>query len=161
MFFQVKPFTPREFTCEGMLERVHGYITHQVQRRRDMSWHHMTGCSHTTLDSQDCFKCFYATLATDRRETIAWFEGALLLTVFHVVFMKSFQDFCSKSVPTWPPESALRMHLGPLGQSCVSVCRRSSLVCEPALFHHLNSPSAFTRWRITRCTLQIHFTEQQ
>ncbi|KAG7227783.1 hypothetical protein INR49_013577, partial [Caranx melampygus] len=80
---ELKPFTPREFTCEGMLERVHGYITHQ--------------------------------------------------------------DFCSKSVPTWPPESALRVHLGPLGQSCVSVCRRSSLVCEPALFQHLNSPSAFAR----------------
>lgn len=28
--FQVKPFTPREFTCEGMLERVDAYITHQV-----------------------------------------------------------------------------------------------------------------------------------
>ncbi|XP_040885175.1 alpha-1,6-mannosylglycoprotein 6-beta-N-acetylglucosaminyltransferase B-like [Toxotes jaculatrix] len=80
---KVKPFTPREFTCEGMLERVHSYITHQ--------------------------------------------------------------NFCSKSVPTWPPVSALRVHLGPLGQSCVSVCRQSSLVCEPALFHHLNSPSAFTR----------------
>uniref|UniRef100_A0A3B5A9L5 alpha-1,6-mannosyl-glycoprotein 6-beta-N-acetylglucosaminyltransferase n=1 Tax=Stegastes partitus TaxID=144197 RepID=A0A3B5A9L5_9TELE len=70
-------FTPQEFTCVGMLERVHGYITHQ--------------------------------------------------------------NFCSKSVPTWPPESALRVHLGPLGQSCVSVCRRSSLFCEPALFHHLNT----------------------
>ncbi|XP_031699688.1 alpha-1,6-mannosylglycoprotein 6-beta-N-acetylglucosaminyltransferase B-like isoform X1 [Anarrhichthys ocellatus] len=83
---EVKPFTPREFTCEGMLERVRGYIAHQ--------------------------------------------------------------NFCSTSVPTWPPESALRVHLGPLGQSCVSVCRRSSLVCEPALFHHLNSPAAFARLRI-------------
>ncbi|KAL6095152.1 uncharacterized protein ACO6RY_16412 [Pungitius sinensis] len=80
---EVKPFTPPEFTCEGMLERLRGYILHQ--------------------------------------------------------------NFCSKSVPTWPPESALRMHLGPLGQSCVSVCRRSSLVCEPALFHHLNGPAAFAR----------------
>uniref|UniRef100_A0A3Q3LZR0 alpha-1,6-mannosyl-glycoprotein 6-beta-N-acetylglucosaminyltransferase n=1 Tax=Mastacembelus armatus TaxID=205130 RepID=A0A3Q3LZR0_9TELE len=77
-----EPFTPREFTCEGMLERVHGYITHQ--------------------------------------------------------------NFCSKSVPAWPPQRALRIHLGPLGQSCVSVCRRSSLVCEPSFFHHLNSPAAFT-----------------
>uniref|UniRef100_A0A665V2U8 alpha-1,6-mannosyl-glycoprotein 6-beta-N-acetylglucosaminyltransferase n=1 Tax=Echeneis naucrates TaxID=173247 RepID=A0A665V2U8_ECHNA len=77
-----EPFTPREFTCDGMLERVHAYISHQ--------------------------------------------------------------DFCSKSVPTWPPENALRVHLGPLGQSCVSVCQHSALVCEPALFHHLNSPSAFT-----------------
>ncbi|XP_042364188.1 alpha-1,6-mannosylglycoprotein 6-beta-N-acetylglucosaminyltransferase B-like [Plectropomus leopardus] len=83
---EVKPFTPREFTCEGMLERVQSYITHQ--------------------------------------------------------------NFCSKSVPTWPPESALRVHLGPLGQSCVSVCQRSSLVCEPALFHHLNSPATFTRLKI-------------
>ncbi|XP_040033363.2 alpha-1,6-mannosylglycoprotein 6-beta-N-acetylglucosaminyltransferase B isoform X2 [Gasterosteus aculeatus] len=83
---QVKPFTPPEFTCEGMLERLRGYIAHQ--------------------------------------------------------------NFCSKSAPTWPPESALRMHLGPLGQSCVSVCRRSSLVCEPALFHHLNGPAAFARLSI-------------
>lgn len=30
LFSQVKPFTPREFTCEGMLERVDAYITHQV-----------------------------------------------------------------------------------------------------------------------------------
>ncbi|XP_024140082.1 alpha-1,6-mannosylglycoprotein 6-beta-N-acetylglucosaminyltransferase B isoform X2 [Oryzias melastigma] len=80
---EVKPFTPREFTCVGMLERVHSYITHQ--------------------------------------------------------------NFCSKSVPTWPLESALMVHLGPLGESCVSVCQRSSLWCEPALFHHLNTPAAFTR----------------
>ncbi|KAM4624498.1 alpha-1,6-mannosylglycoprotein 6-beta-N-acetylglucosaminyltransferase B-like [Polymixia lowei] len=80
---EVKPFTPRELTCEGMLERVHAYITHQ--------------------------------------------------------------NFCSASFPTWPPEGALRVHLGALGRSCVSVCRRSSLVCEPALFHRLNSPATFTR----------------
>uniref|UniRef100_I3KVS6 alpha-1,6-mannosyl-glycoprotein 6-beta-N-acetylglucosaminyltransferase n=1 Tax=Oreochromis niloticus TaxID=8128 RepID=I3KVS6_ORENI len=60
-------------------------------------------------------------------------------------YPKSPKNFCSKSVPTWPPKSALRVHLGPLGQSCVSACRRSSLVCEPALFHHLNTPAAFTR----------------
>ncbi|KAF7667702.1 hypothetical protein LDENG_00049030 [Lucifuga dentata] len=83
---EVKPFTPREFTCEGMLERVNMYINHQ--------------------------------------------------------------NFCSKSVPTWPPVGSLRIHLGPLGQTCVSVCRRSSLVCEPSLFHQLNSPAAFTRLRL-------------
>lgn len=57
----------------------------------------------------------------------------------------SSQNFCSKSVPVWPPQSALRLHLGPLGQSCVDVCHHSSHVCEPALFHHLNSPAAFSR----------------
>ncbi|XP_074519713.1 alpha-1,6-mannosylglycoprotein 6-beta-N-acetylglucosaminyltransferase B-like isoform X2 [Halichoeres trimaculatus] len=80
---EVKPFIPQEFRCEGMLERVNSYITHQ--------------------------------------------------------------NFCTKSAPTWPPENALRIHLGPLGQSCQSVCHRSSHVCEPALFHHLNTPAAFTR----------------
>lgn len=79
---EVKPFTPREFTCEGMLERLHAYITHQ--------------------------------------------------------------NFCSKSLPTWPPKSALRVHLGPLGESCASVCQRSALVCEPALFHYLNSAATFS-----------------
>ncbi|KAM7381777.1 hypothetical protein PAMA_012566 [Pampus argenteus] len=64
------------------------------------------------------------------------------------------QSFCSQSVPTWPPESALRAHLGPLGQSCVSVCRHSSLVCEPALFHRLNSPAVFTSPWGRRCGLQ-------
>ncbi|CAG04333.1 unnamed protein product, partial [Tetraodon nigroviridis] len=88
---QVEPFTPREFTCEGMLERVHAYVTHQ--------------------------------------------------------------NFCSKSVPVWPPQSALRLHLGPLGQSCVDVCQRSSLVCEPALFHHINSPAAFSRLGIGCSTM--------
>ncbi|XP_047233478.1 alpha-1,6-mannosylglycoprotein 6-beta-N-acetylglucosaminyltransferase B-like isoform X3 [Girardinichthys multiradiatus] len=83
---KVKPFTPLEFTCLGMLERVRNYITHQ--------------------------------------------------------------NFCGKSVATWPPESALRVHLGPLGESCVDVCQHSSLVCEPAFFHHLNTPDIFSRLRL-------------
>lgn len=44
MFLQVKPFTPLELTYEGMLERVHAYIKHQVQRCRE-SWHIIIGCS--------------------------------------------------------------------------------------------------------------------
>ncbi|KAF0025335.1 hypothetical protein F2P81_022216 [Scophthalmus maximus] len=32
---EVKPFAPRELTCEGMLERLHGYITHQEDERGD------------------------------------------------------------------------------------------------------------------------------
>ncbi|XP_057681322.1 alpha-1,6-mannosylglycoprotein 6-beta-N-acetylglucosaminyltransferase B-like [Corythoichthys intestinalis] len=83
---QVKPLTPREFSCEGMLERVHHYITHQ--------------------------------------------------------------SFCTPSVTTWPPESALRVHMGPLGQSCVSVCARASLVCEPSQFQRLNDPEVFARLSI-------------
>lgn len=31
--FQVEPYLPYEYTCEGMLERVHSYIQHQVSSR--------------------------------------------------------------------------------------------------------------------------------
>ncbi|XP_023674901.1 alpha-1,6-mannosylglycoprotein 6-beta-N-acetylglucosaminyltransferase B-like [Paramormyrops kingsleyae] len=84
---EVNPFIPHEFTCEGMLERVYAYITHQ--------------------------------------------------------------DFCSTSLPTWPAEGALVVQLAPLGQSCISMCKQTSLVCEPALFHHLNNPAAFKRLGLT------------
>ncbi|XP_077482582.1 alpha-1,6-mannosylglycoprotein 6-beta-N-acetylglucosaminyltransferase B-like [Stigmatopora argus] len=83
---QVKPLTPQEFSCEGMLQRVHHYITHQ--------------------------------------------------------------SFCTPSITTWLPERALRVHLGPLGQSCVSVCARASLVCEPSQFQGLNDPDVFARFGI-------------
>lgn len=68
---------------------------------------------------------------------------------------KLLKNFCSKSVLAWPP-SALRGHLGPLGQPCTSVCQRSSLVCEPALFHHLNTPAAFTGWELGHFTSNSH-----
>lgn len=38
---QVEPFLPYEYTCEGMLERLHAYIQNQVGRnkaRRLMRW---------------------------------------------------------------------------------------------------------------------------
>ena len=35
---QVKPFTPREFTCAGMLERLQAYITHQVSQDQYNQW---------------------------------------------------------------------------------------------------------------------------
>lgn len=31
---QVKPFLPYEYTCEGMLERLHAYIQNQVGQRQ-------------------------------------------------------------------------------------------------------------------------------
>lgn len=31
----MEPFLPYEYTCEGMLERVHAYIQHQVRENTD------------------------------------------------------------------------------------------------------------------------------
>ncbi|XP_054913687.1 alpha-1,6-mannosylglycoprotein 6-beta-N-acetylglucosaminyltransferase B-like [Poeciliopsis prolifica] len=55
------------------------------------------------------------------------------------------QNFCGNSTAAWDPEPVPKVLLGPLGQSCVDVCQRSALTCDPALFHRLNSPDMFTR----------------
>uniref|UniRef100_A0A3B5KVU5 alpha-1,6-mannosyl-glycoprotein 6-beta-N-acetylglucosaminyltransferase n=1 Tax=Xiphophorus couchianus TaxID=32473 RepID=A0A3B5KVU5_9TELE len=80
---KVKPFTPPEFTCLGMLERMRRYVTHQ--------------------------------------------------------------NFCGNSTAVWEPEPVLRVLLGPLGQSCVDVCQRSALTCDPALFHRFNTPDTMVQ----------------
>ncbi|XP_037134392.1 alpha-1,6-mannosylglycoprotein 6-beta-N-acetylglucosaminyltransferase B-like isoform X2 [Syngnathus acus] len=105
---EVKPLAPREFSCEGMLERVHHYITQQV-----------------------------TSYSPSRNVDISLISPNVI-----------FQNFCTPSIVTWPPESALRVHMGPLGQSCVSVCTRASLVCEPSQFHRLNNPEVFARLAI-------------
>lgn len=35
---QVDPYLPYEYTCEGMLERIHAYIQHQVGNRSCPPW---------------------------------------------------------------------------------------------------------------------------
>lgn len=38
VFLQVEPFLPYEYTCEGMLERVHAYIQNQVGAGTGSDW---------------------------------------------------------------------------------------------------------------------------
>lgn len=35
---QVDPYLPYEYTCEGMLERIHAYIQHQVGEHHHPPW---------------------------------------------------------------------------------------------------------------------------
>lgn len=47
---QVDPYLPYEYTCEGMLERIHAYIQHQVGEHPCLPW----GSIHVIPAIQPC-----------------------------------------------------------------------------------------------------------
>ncbi|EDO45859.1 predicted protein, partial [Nematostella vectensis] len=47
------------------------------------------------------------------------------------------QDFCQNS--QWPPATELRVKISFPGDSCIKTCSDSGLVCEPELFHAIES----------------------
>uniref|UniRef100_UPI00398E5687 alpha-1,6-mannosylglycoprotein 6-beta-N-acetylglucosaminyltransferase A-like isoform X3 n=1 Tax=Pristiophorus japonicus TaxID=55135 RepID=UPI00398E5687 len=57
------------------------------------------------------------------------------------------QDFCRQK-EIWPPMSALAVKMAKPSQSCVEVCQREQLICEPAFFYHLNKEAELKRYGI-------------
>ncbi|XP_072139204.1 alpha-1,6-mannosylglycoprotein 6-beta-N-acetylglucosaminyltransferase A-like isoform X1 [Mobula birostris] len=57
------------------------------------------------------------------------------------------QDFCLQR-EIWPPISALRVKVAKPSQSCVEVCQKEQLICEPAFFYHLNKVAELQRYKI-------------
>ncbi|XP_072880712.1 alpha-1,6-mannosylglycoprotein 6-beta-N-acetylglucosaminyltransferase A-like isoform X2 [Hemitrygon akajei] len=57
------------------------------------------------------------------------------------------QDFCLQR-EIWPPISALRVKVAKPSQSCVEVCQKEQLICEPAFFYHLNKVAELKRYKI-------------
>ncbi|XP_047137924.1 alpha-1,6-mannosylglycoprotein 6-beta-N-acetylglucosaminyltransferase A isoform X1 [Hydra vulgaris] len=57
------------------------------------------------------------------------------------VFTK-YHDFC-KPNQTWPPLSARQVLIGDPGESCVDVCKKKDLLCEPGFFESINVDSSF------------------
>uniref|UniRef100_A0A4W3I3C3 alpha-1,6-mannosyl-glycoprotein 6-beta-N-acetylglucosaminyltransferase n=1 Tax=Callorhinchus milii TaxID=7868 RepID=A0A4W3I3C3_CALMI len=104
-FQLVEPHTPYEFTCEGMLEHIFAYITHQV-----------------------CLP-------------VSFF--------LKLPYVTPYQDFCSDSPLVWPPHSAVVLHMGQDNESCVKVCQRAALICEPAFFYYINSIKTFSNLSLT------------
>uniref|UniRef100_A0AAQ4PPK5 alpha-1,6-mannosyl-glycoprotein 6-beta-N-acetylglucosaminyltransferase n=1 Tax=Gasterosteus aculeatus aculeatus TaxID=481459 RepID=A0AAQ4PPK5_GASAC len=117
MRMNVKPFLPYEYTCEGMLERVHAYIQNQDFCRPEAPFPPVN--SSWLGDAPGPF-----VLPPDS-SILAWGANA-------------------SSYAPWPPLSALRLLASPEGQSCVRACRRAGLVCEPALYRFINIREAFS-----------------
>ncbi|XP_022519799.2 alpha-1,6-mannosylglycoprotein 6-beta-N-acetylglucosaminyltransferase B [Astyanax mexicanus] len=120
MRLKVEPYLPYEYTCEGMLERVHAYIQHQefcspeapfppVNASRVWPGGPFTRLPNSTL--------------------LGWAGN-------------------STALPCWPPLSALRLMVSAEGQSCVEACQSSDLVCEPAFFRFINNKEALSKLEI-------------
>ncbi|KAM6957026.1 alpha-1,6-mannosylglycoprotein 6-beta-N-acetylglucosaminyltransferase B [Aplochiton taeniatus] len=116
---KVKPFLPYEYTCEGMLERVHAYIQNQ------------DFCSpEAPFPSPNASKTWPGSppspfVLLPNSSGLAWASNV--------------------SAPlAWPPVSALRLLTSLEGQSCVEACQSSGLICEVALYRYINVKEAFS-----------------
>ncbi|XP_076871967.1 alpha-1,6-mannosylglycoprotein 6-beta-N-acetylglucosaminyltransferase B-like [Brachyhypopomus gauderio] len=113
---KVEPYLPYEYTCEGMLERVHAYIEHQ------------DFCS-----PEDPFPPVNASKV--------WPSG-----LFTLLPNSTLLGWASNNTapPCWPPLSALRLTASAEGQSCVEACHTSGLVCEATYFRFINNKEALS-----------------
>ncbi|KAJ8002072.1 hypothetical protein DPEC_G00176000 [Dallia pectoralis] len=116
---KVEPYLPYEYTCEGMLERVHAYIQHQDFCSPETPFV-PTNSSAKTQWSSGSGPQF---VLLPNSSTLTWAPNA-------------------NAPPSWPPLSSLRLLASQGGQSCVEACRLAHLVCEPALFRFVNNKEA-------------------
>ncbi|TKS68854.1 Alpha-1,6-mannosylglycoprotein 6-beta-N-acetylglucosaminyltransferase B [Collichthys lucidus] len=118
---KVEPYLPYEYTCEGMLERVHSYIQHQdfcapespfipanLSRQGSSSGSRITGPLFVPLPNSTA---------------LGWASNVT-------------------APPAWPPLSSLRLLVSQEGQSCVEACHSASFICEPAHFRFINNKDA-------------------
>ncbi|XP_042281983.1 alpha-1,6-mannosylglycoprotein 6-beta-N-acetylglucosaminyltransferase B-like isoform X2 [Thunnus albacares] len=118
---KVEPYLPYEYTCEGMLERVHAYIQNQdfcnpeppfipanLSRQGSAGGSRITGPLFVTLPNST---------------TLGWASNVT-------------------APPAWPPLSSLRLLVSQEGQSCVEACQSAGFICEPAHFRFINNKEA-------------------
>lgn len=122
--FQIEPYLPYEFTCEGMLQRVNTLIENQV---RGVLIEGLGKGSDLLLGDKTSF-------------------------VVYLLILFSFwpQDFCTNT-KIWPPLSVLQVVKAEVNTSCKQACREKGLICEPAFFPHLNSADNLTKSVHTCC----------
>ncbi|GLD60559.1 alpha-1,6-mannosylglycoprotein 6-beta-N-acetylglucosaminyltransferase B-like protein [Lates japonicus] len=119
MRINVEPFLPYEYTCEGMLERVHAYIQNQDFCSPEAPFPPVNS-SRTWLSSPP-----NPFVLLPNSSLLTWASNA-------------------SSYSSWPPLSALRLLASLEGQSCVRACQSAGLICEPALYRFINIKEAFS-----------------
>ncbi|XP_030878326.1 alpha-1,6-mannosylglycoprotein 6-beta-N-acetylglucosaminyltransferase B-like [Leptonychotes weddellii] len=115
---QVDPYLPYEYTCEGMLERIHAYIQHQD------------------------FCAAPGPAPVGARAPLSPFVLAPNAT--HLEWAQN----ASFAPGAWPPAHSLRAWLATAGRACTDVCLDHGLICEPSFFPFLNSQDAFQRLQV-------------
>uniref|UniRef100_A0A3P9JUF7 alpha-1,6-mannosyl-glycoprotein 6-beta-N-acetylglucosaminyltransferase n=1 Tax=Oryzias latipes TaxID=8090 RepID=A0A3P9JUF7_ORYLA len=115
MKINVEPFLPYEYTCEGMLERVHAYIQNQDFCSPEVPFPPVNS-------SEALLERFFIREPNSR--ILSWASSII-------------------SFPSWPPLTALRLLTSLQGQSCVEACQSKGLTCEPAFYRFINIKEAF------------------
>uniref|UniRef100_A0A8C3QQ82 alpha-1,6-mannosyl-glycoprotein 6-beta-N-acetylglucosaminyltransferase n=1 Tax=Cyanoderma ruficeps TaxID=181631 RepID=A0A8C3QQ82_9PASS len=116
---QVDPYLPYEYTCEGMLERIHAYIQHQ------------DFCTPPSLPpspktKSPAMQSSPSPLALSPNST-------------HLVWSPS----AGWAPQAWPPVASLQVWVSEPQHTCTETCRRRGLVCEPTFFRFLNKEEVF------------------
>ncbi|XP_029782951.1 alpha-1,6-mannosylglycoprotein 6-beta-N-acetylglucosaminyltransferase B [Suricata suricatta] len=115
---QVEPYLPYEYSCEGMLERIHAYIQHQD---------------------------FCA--APDPAPPGARAPQSPFILAPNATHLEWAQN-ASSAPGAWPPARSLRAWLATAGRACTDACLDRGLICEPSFFPFLNSQDAFQKLQV-------------
>ncbi|XP_032900511.1 alpha-1,6-mannosylglycoprotein 6-beta-N-acetylglucosaminyltransferase B isoform X2 [Amblyraja radiata] len=121
---KVEPYLPYEFTCEGMLERVHAYIQHQ-----DL-----------------CETVFLTWPQNYSRHISSPANNTSLLVVPQNVTGLPWSPNVNKLL-RWPPVSSMHLHVSTTAQSCTNACQEHGLICEPTFFQFINNKLVFERFQ--------------
>ncbi|XP_032858285.1 alpha-1,6-mannosylglycoprotein 6-beta-N-acetylglucosaminyltransferase B isoform X3 [Tyto alba] len=122
---QVDPYLPYEYTCEGMLERIHAYIQHQ-------DFCNMSSPPLPPKAKSPAMQSPPSPLALSPNAT-------------HLVWSPS----ASRDPHAWPPVDSLQVWVSETRHTCTQTCRRHGLVCEPTFFRFLNKKEVFLQLSIT------------
>uniref|UniRef100_A0A8C0EIH8 alpha-1,6-mannosyl-glycoprotein 6-beta-N-acetylglucosaminyltransferase n=1 Tax=Bubo bubo TaxID=30461 RepID=A0A8C0EIH8_BUBBB len=122
---QVDPYLPYEYTCEGMLERIHAYIQHQ---------------DFCTTSSPPLPPKAKSPAMQSPSSPLALSPNAT-----HLVWSPS----ASRDPHAWPPVDSLQVWVSETRHACTETCRRHGLVCEPTFFRFLNKKEVFLQLSIT------------
>uniref|UniRef100_A0A8C3SQT4 alpha-1,6-mannosyl-glycoprotein 6-beta-N-acetylglucosaminyltransferase n=1 Tax=Chelydra serpentina TaxID=8475 RepID=A0A8C3SQT4_CHESE len=120
---KVDPYVPYEYTCEGMLERIHAYIQHQD---------FCAGASPLPAKPNG-----HAVPSSPSPFTLS-------PNATHLVWSYN----TSSALHVWPPVSSMQVWVSEAGQACTETCQEHGLVCEPTFFEFLNKKDVFLQLRI-------------
>ncbi|XP_012893248.1 PREDICTED: alpha-1,6-mannosylglycoprotein 6-beta-N-acetylglucosaminyltransferase B isoform X1 [Dipodomys ordii] len=115
---QVDPYLPYEYTCQGMLERIHAYIQHQ------------DFCAAPAPASPGSHPAQSLFVLAPNATHLEWALNA------------------SSVPGAWPPPHSLRAWLAAPGKACTDACLDRGLICEPSFFPFLNSQEAFLKLQV-------------
>ncbi|KAB0358966.1 hypothetical protein FD754_003122, partial [Muntiacus muntjak] len=118
MTTQVDPYLPYEYTCEGMLERIHAYIQHQ------------DFCASPGPAPPGARAPQSPFILAPNATHLEWIRNASLAS------------------GAWPPAHSLRAWLATAGRACTDACLDHGLICEPSFFPFLNSQDAFQKLQV-------------